>query len=67
MTKNADGDHGCATTDFRAIAPDHDTLPDFDELLAQAHRRGIGVIMETSFDGLRLEAVPHLVEASAVL
>jgi alpha-amylase len=46
ITKNADGDHGYATTDFRDIAPEYGTLADFDELLAQAHRRGIGVIMD---------------------
>ncbi len=46
ITKNADGDHGYATTDFRDIAPEYGTLADFDELLRQAHRRGIGVIMD---------------------
>jgi alpha-amylase len=46
ITKNADGDHGYATTDFRAIAPEYGTLADVDELLRQAHRRGIGVIMD---------------------
>jgi alpha-amylase len=46
VTANADGDHGYATTDFRAIAPEYGTLADFDELLRQAHRRGIGVIMD---------------------
>ncbi len=46
ITANADGDHGYATTDFRAIAPEYGTLADFDELIRQAHRRGIGVIMD---------------------
>ncbi len=46
ITKNADGDHGYATTDFRDIAPEYGTLADFDELIAQAHRRGIGVVMD---------------------
>jgi alpha-amylase len=46
VTKNADGDHGYATTDFRAIAPEYGTLADFDELLKQAHARGIGIIMD---------------------
>jgi glycosidase len=46
ITKNADGDHGYATTDFRDIAPEYGTLADFDELLRQAHARGIGVIMD---------------------
>jgi alpha-amylase len=46
ITKNADGDHGYATTDFRDIAPEYGSLADLDELLRQAHRRGIGVIMD---------------------
>jgi alpha-amylase len=46
VTKNADGDHGYATTDFRDIAPEYGTLAHFDELLRQAHRRGIGVIVD---------------------
>jgi alpha-amylase len=46
ITANADGDHGYATTDFRAIAPEYGTLADFDALIAQAHQRGIGVIMD---------------------
>jgi alpha-amylase len=46
VTKNADGDHGYATTDFRDIAPEYGTLADFDELLREAHARGIGVIMD---------------------
>ncbi len=46
ITANADGDHGYATTDFRSIAPEYGTLEDFDELLREAHRRGIGVIMD---------------------
>jgi glycosidase len=46
VTKNADGDHGYATTDFRDIAPEYGTLADFDELIRQAHRRGIGVVMD---------------------
>lgn len=46
ITRNADGDHGYATTDFRDVAPEYGTLADFDELLRQAHRRGIGVVMD---------------------
>ena len=46
ITTNADGDHGYATTDFRNIDPAYGTLADFDELIAQAHARGIGVIMD---------------------
>ena len=43
---NADGDHGYATTDFRAVAPEYGTLADVDELLREAGRRGIGVIID---------------------
>ena len=46
VTPSADGDHGYATTDYRAIEPAYGTLADFDELLRQAHRRGIGVIVD---------------------
>ncbi|MDZ7814040.1 MAG: alpha-amylase family glycosyl hydrolase [Ideonella sp.] len=46
ITANADGDHGYATTDFRAVAPEYGTLQDFDELLRQAHARGMGVVMD---------------------
>jgi alpha-amylase len=46
ITANADGDHGYATTDYRSIAPEYGTLADFDELIQQAHRRGMGVIMD---------------------
>ena len=46
VTRSADGDHGYATTDFRSIEPAYGSLADFDELLKQAHARGIGVITD---------------------
>ena len=46
ITASADGDHGYATTDFRAIEPQYGSLADFDELIKQAHKRGIGVIKD---------------------
>ncbi|MBK6716654.1 MAG: alpha-amylase [Burkholderiales bacterium] len=41
-----DRDHGYAVTDYRAIEPQYGSLADFDELLQQAHARGIGVIID---------------------
>ena len=46
VTLSTDRDHGYATTDFRRIEPDYGTLQDMRELLRQAHKRGIGVIMD---------------------
>lgn len=46
ITASSDHDHGYATTDFRAIEPDYGTLADFDELLREAHKRGIGIVMD---------------------
>lgn len=41
-----DHDHGYAQNDYRAIDPDYGTMADFDQFLAEAHKRGIGVIMD---------------------
>ncbi|HEX5683795.1 MAG TPA: alpha-amylase family glycosyl hydrolase [Ideonella sp.] len=46
IQRNADGDHGYATSEFRSVAPEYGTLADFDELIKQAHARGIGVVMD---------------------
>ena len=46
VTASQDHDHGYATSNYRDIEPDYGTLADFDELLRQAHARGIGVIMD---------------------
>jgi glycosidase len=46
ITASSDHDHGYATTDFRAIEPDYGTLADFDELVREAHQRGIGIVMD---------------------
>jgi alpha-amylase len=43
---NADGDHGYATSDHRAVAREYGTLDDFDTLLREASQRGIGVIID---------------------
>ncbi len=41
-----DGDHGYAVKDYRAVAPEYGSEQDLKELLDQAHRRGIGVIID---------------------
>ena len=46
ITRSLDHDHGYAVTDYRDIEPAYGTLADFDELLRQAHARGIGVIID---------------------
>ncbi len=46
VTASLDGDHGYAVRDYRAIEPAYGSLSDFDELLRQAHARGIGVIVD---------------------
>ena len=43
---SADGDHGYATADFRSVEPAYGTLADFDHLMREAGRRGIGVVMD---------------------
>lgn len=46
VTASQDRDHGYAVKDYRAIEPQYGTLADFDELLRQAHARGIGVVID---------------------
>lgn len=46
VTENADKDHGYAVKNYRAIEPDYGSMADFDLLLSEAHKRGIGVIMD---------------------
>ncbi len=48
MPVNASGDHdhGYAVTDYRAIEPAYGSLADFDELVRQAHARGIGIVID---------------------
>ena len=43
---SSDHDHGYATADFRAIEPAYGTLADFDTFLREAHKRGIGVVID---------------------
>ena len=46
ITASADHDHGYAGTDFRRIEADYGSLADFDALIAAAHARGIGIIID---------------------
>ena len=44
--KNSGVDGGYDISDYRAIAPEFGTMEDFDELLRQAHARGIRIVMD---------------------
>ncbi|GAA2687638.1 MULTISPECIES: alpha-amylase family glycosyl hydrolase [Actinosynnema] len=39
-------DFGYDISDYESVAPEHGTLADFDELVEQAHRRGIRVVLD---------------------
>ena len=61
---SADRDHGYHTVDFRAVAPEYGTLADFDRLLKEAGKRGIGVIIDYAVNHSSAEH-PMFVEARA--
>ncbi len=46
VTASQDHNHGYATSDYRGIEPAYGSMADFDELLRQAHARGMGVVMD---------------------
>jgi alpha-amylase len=46
VTRSQDHDHGYAVSDYRNIEAQYGSLSDMDELLRQAHARGIGVIVD---------------------
>ncbi|TAA46822.1 DUF3459 domain-containing protein [Corallincola spongiicola] len=46
MMQSQDRDHGYAVTDYRKVEPDYGSLDDFKHFLNEAHRRGIGVIID---------------------
>ena len=43
---SADHDHGYAQEDYRSVAPEYGTMADFELLLSEAHKRGIGIIID---------------------
>ena len=44
--KSQDHDHGYAVEDYRAIETDYGSLTDFDDLVTEAHARGIGIVLD---------------------
>jgi len=44
--RSDDHDHGYAVVNYREIEPDYGTIEDLDRLVAEAHKRGIGVILD---------------------
>jgi glycosidase len=46
VTQSSDRDHGYAVKNYRAIETDYGTQADFDRLISEAHKRGIGVIID---------------------
>jgi alpha-amylase len=46
ITESWDNDHGYATENYREVESDYGTREDFQAFLAEAHRRGIGVIID---------------------
>jgi len=42
--------HGYDVTDFRSVNPDYGTIADFQALAAQAHRRGMRIIVDVPFN-----------------
>lgn len=46
INANYDDDHGYAVTDYMGLESDYGTLEDLQELIREAHRRGIGIILD---------------------
>ncbi len=46
MMPSADHDHGYAVADYRAVNPEYGTMADFETFVKEAHKRGIGVILD---------------------
>lgn len=41
-----DKDHGYAVEDYRTVAPEYGTMADMELLIKEAHKRGIGIILD---------------------
>ena len=46
MMPSEDHDHGYAVDDYRAVNPDYGTMADFETFVQEAHKRGIGIILD---------------------
>lgn len=46
ITESSDNDHGYSVLDYRKVESDYGTMADFEQLLSEAHARGIGVIID---------------------
>ncbi|OHD55819.1 MAG: hypothetical protein A2Y33_14385 [Spirochaetes bacterium GWF1_51_8] len=46
VMESSDNDHGYHTMDYMAVESDYGTMDDFKTLLAEAHKRGIGIIID---------------------
>jgi alpha-amylase len=46
ISQSEDKDHGYAVKDYRNIEAQYGSLADYDELIKQAHARGIGIILD---------------------
>lgn len=55
ITRSQDNDHGYAVIDYRDIEPEYGTMADFEALLAAAHQRGLGVVLDYVINHSALE------------
>jgi glycosidase len=46
VTESADNDHGYAVEDYREVEQEYGTMGNFEQLLSEAHTRGIAVIID---------------------
>ena len=65
--KSPDDDNGYDIADYKAIQPAFGTMEDFDELVAEARKRGIGIVMDLVINHTSDECVYNLMgKADAV-